>query len=170
MAQEQNEPQLNASNLLGEIVWLMSHSALHSEWPIGGIQQWIIPALLHKQFRIYRRNGKPVGYVAWAWLSKEAEERYILNTSSLQPKDWQSGERGWIIDYLAPFGGTREIVNDLKNGIFKDDVGRYLRVKPGEDTMQIRYVHGANAVTKHNPTVDLKAAEGHITCNNSDSI
>lgn len=160
---KQQDNTLNASNILGEIIWLMSHSELHREWPIGGIQQWVMPALLHKQFRVYRRNDKPFGYIAWAWLSKEVEERYILNTSTLHPKDWQSGRRGWIIDYLAPFGGTREIVRDLKNGIFKDDVGRYLRVKPGKDTMQIRYVHGANAVNKYNPTVDLKTAAKHFS-------
>lgn len=149
----------STTSLLGEIIWLMGHSELHRGWPIGGIQQWVYPAIINRQFRIYRRNGKPHGYISWAWMSEDVEQQYILNTGSLLPEGWKSGERGWIIDFIAPFGDTREIVHDLKYKVFKDDVGRYLRVRPGEDTMHIHYVHGANAVRKDNPTVDLKAAE-----------
>ena len=47
--------------------------------------------------------------------------------------------------------------------IFKDEVGRALRVKPDSDEMQIIYVHGAKAFAKSldealNPPVDLKGA------------
>lgn len=124
-------PISNAA-LLGEIIWLLSYSELHREWPIGSIQQWVFPALLHNQFRVYRRDGKPRGYVSWAWMSKEVEEAYVLNTANLEPADWKSGQRGWLIDYVAPFG----------------------------DTMHIRYLHGAKAIDKardwdNNPTVEL---------------
>lgn len=151
------------SAILGEVTWLLSHSTLHQEWPIGSIQQWVLPAVLHKQFRIYRQNGKPIGYVSWAWLSKDVEEAYVLNTSSLQPKDWKSGDRGWVIDFVTPFGSASRIARDLKTGIFKNDVGRSLRVRPGSDTIQIQYLHGANAVEKarnreFSPTVELASA------------
>lgn len=153
----------NAS-LLGEVAWILSYSELHREWPIGSIQQWVFPALLHKQFRIYRLNGKPRGYVSWAWMSKEVEEAYVLNTASLKPADWKSGNRGWIVDYVAPFGDARAIAKDLRNNIFANDVGRILRVKKGCDTMKISYIHGAKAVSKardwdNNPTVAITPAK-----------
>lgn len=159
---EAHSVQTNMS-MLGEVVWLMAHSELHRGWPIASIFQWVVPALMHKQCRLYRREGRPVAYVAWAYLSQEVEEAYVLNPKSLQPKDWKSGDRGWLIDWIAPFGDSATVMKDLREGIFSNEVGRALRVKPGSDEMQIIYVHGANAGARAhdpalNPPVDLEGA------------
>lgn len=149
--------------LMGEVVWLMAHSPLHKNWPISSIFQWVMPAFAHRQFRLYHRHGRPIAYVAWARMTKEVEEAYVLNPRSLNPKDWVGGDRGWIVDWIAPFGDSAFVMKDLREGIFKDEVGRALRVKPGSDEMQIIYVHGANAIAKAqdpdlNPVVDLQGA------------
>ncbi len=62
---------------------------------------------------------------------------------------------------MAPFGDVKDIAHDLKYNIFRNDVGRYFRIKQGSDTMQIRYFHGADAVAKskdpkHDPAVELQ--------------
>jgi cytolysin-activating lysine-acyltransferase len=149
--------------LLGEVMWLMAHSSIHRQWPIESLMQWVTPALLYRQCRVYRRQGKPIAYVSWAYMSKEVEEAYVLNPSGLQPKDWKSGDRLWLLDVLAPFGGSRAIARDLKNGVFTNSVGRALRVKPGKDEMRIVYLHGANALEQSrdhskSTTVDLAGA------------
>lgn len=158
-----SEPVPTNMSMLGEIVWLMAHSELHRDWPIASIFQWVAPALMHKQCRLYRRDNRPVAYVAWAHMSKDVEEAYVLNPKSLQPNDWKSGDRGWLVDWIAPFGDSAAVMQDLREGIFKDEVGRALRVKPGSDEMQIIYVHGVNANEKArdlklNPPVDLAGA------------
>lgn len=151
------------SSVLGEVVWLMAQSDLHKEWPLGSILQWVIPALLNNQYRLYRQGEKPIGYVSWALLSEEKEKQYALNPSSLEPKDWQSGDRLWLLDWVAPYGGTYAIAKDLKNNLFPNQVGRALRWKKDRDTMNIFYLHGKKALDlarDHvaNPTVDLGAA------------
>ncbi len=150
-----------AMAFLGEMVWLYSMSEMHKGWPIHSIHQWLMPAVFHSQFRVYHRGVKPVGLVTWAWMSQEVEEAYVRNVRSLQPKDWKSGDRGWILDYIAPFGDAFRIGEDLKNSVFANDMGRYLRVKEGSDTMKISYLHGVNRLkdaSNHslNPTVQLK--------------
>lgn len=162
---ENRSPDEGSSNmqLLGDVMWLMAHSPIHRKWPIESLMQWVTPALLHRQCRVYRNRGKPIAYVSWAYLSKEVEEAYVINPSGLQPKDWKSGDRIWLLDVLAPFGGSRAIARDLKNGIFRDCVGRALRVKPGKDEMRIVYLHGANAIEQSrdhskSTTVDLPGA------------
>lgn len=157
------QPPPTNMSMLGDVVWLMAHSKLHKEWPMVSIFQWVVPALVHKQCRLYRRDGRPVAYVAWARMSKEVEEAYVLNPRSLNPKDWTSGDRGWLVDWIAPFGDSAMVMQDLREGLFKDEVGRALRVKPNSDEMQIIYIHGANAVAKAqdpnlNPPVDLEGA------------
>lgn len=154
------DASIPSAAVLGEMCWLYSQSPLHQGWPMISIQQWLLPALMHKQYRIYHQGAKPVGFVTWAWLSQEVETAYVRNTRSLQPKDWKSGDRGWILDYVAPFGDAKRIASDLKTNIFKDDVGRFLRTRKGSDVVKIMYVHGANAIDKArdwdaNPTVKL---------------
>lgn len=151
-----------ASGVLGEMVWLYSMSKLHRTWAIGSIQQWLMPAIYHKQYRLYHKNKRPVGLVTWGWLSAEVETAYVRNPRGLQPKDWQSGDRGWMLDFVAPFGDALRIGHDLKHNVFANNVGRFLRVKDGSDTMNITYIHGAKAIAKaqdwnNNPTVDLGA-------------
>ena len=162
------EEGLPSSAVLGEMVWLYSMSEMHRDWPMGSIHQWLLPAIMHKQFRLYHEGRKPVGLVTWARMSEEAEAAYVRNPRSLQPKDWKSGDRGWLLDYIAPFGDALRIGEDLKTTIFAGKMGRYLRVKPGSDTMKISYLHGVNRLkdasdhTK-NPTVDLGPLEGPRT-------
>jgi cytolysin-activating lysine-acyltransferase len=154
--------QGDSSNMevLGQVMWLMSQSTLHRRWHIESLFQWIIPALMHKQFRVYTRQQKPVAYVSWARLSESKESAYVLNPRGLQPVDWQSGDRIWVVDLISPFNATREVYADLRNNVFRNDVGRALRVKPGSDEMRIIYIHGSDAVHKardrvRNPTVDI---------------
>lgn len=147
--------------ILGEMCWLYSQSRVHQNWPMISLQKWLLPAILAQQMRIYRHDGRPHAFVTWAKLSKEVEEAYVRNTGSLQPKDWRSGGRIWLIDLIAPFGGMRHIAHDLKHNVFPDSVGRFLRVKQGNDTLRIFYVHGAEALAKardpiQNPTVNLR--------------
>lgn len=159
----QTDSAANISNMevMGQVAWLMTQSPLHRKWAIASLLQWVLPALLNKQYRVYSRNGKPVAYVSWAWLSQEKETAYALNPRCLQPVDWKSGSRLWIVDLVSPFGATKEVIQDLRRNIFRDEVGRALRVKPGSEEMRIWYLHGADAVEKsrdweRSPTVQLQ--------------
>lgn len=165
MALEKNEgAQVTGSpsstGVLGDMVWLYSMSELHRTWPIHSIQQWLLPALKHKQYRIYHKGRKPVGLVTWAKMSADVETAYVLNTRSLTPDGWTSGDRNWIVDFIAPFGDALRIGHDLRTHVFPNDVGRILQFKKDSDTMKIAYIHGVKAVAKardwdQNPTVDL---------------
>ncbi len=150
-------------SMLGEVAWLMAHSPLHRGWPLESLLQWVVPALALKQCRAYHCGQRPVAYVSWAWLSKDAEEAYVLNPRSLQPANWKCGERLWLIDLIAPFGDAAAVVRDLRSGLFRDEVARALRVKPGADQMRIIYLHGIDAASKARdesryPAVDLEGA------------
>lgn len=40
----------------------------------------------------------------WAYLSPQAERKYLTG-GILDPNDWQSGNKLWIIDLIAPYPG-----------------------------------------------------------------
>ena len=54
------------SHLLGEITWLMTQSPLHKAMQIGDIEWLAMPALIHRQFYIFRDGDRPVGLALWA--------------------------------------------------------------------------------------------------------
>src|SRR6185369_8918560 len=86
------------SEVLGDIVFLMMHSELHRKWPIAVLERNVMPALQHNQYRLYKKNDRPIGYVSMALLSDEVERRYLLGGYHLQPQDWASGKNIWMID------------------------------------------------------------------------
>lgn len=158
----------NGLAMLGEVAWLLAHSTLHRAWPLDSLLQWVAPALALKQCRVYHRDERPVAYVSWARLAKPVEEAYALNPRSLRPADWNSGDRLWVIDLVAPFGDGTAVLRDLRAGLFRNEVVRALRVRPGSDEMRIIYLHGLDAAAKArdtalNPPVDLEGAVRRCT-------
>ena len=54
------------SEVLGEIVWLMSQSPLHKQFFISDLEWFVMTPVLLQQFRIFYAQTKPVGLVLWA--------------------------------------------------------------------------------------------------------
>jgi cytolysin-activating lysine-acyltransferase len=67
-----------------------------------------------------------MGVVFWGHVSDEVEERLKTGTSRLRPQDWKSGDRLWVVEVIAPFGGAEEMVRDLKAKVFKDREVKFL--------------------------------------------
>jgi cytolysin-activating lysine-acyltransferase len=95
--------------VLGEIVRLMLASDLHRRWPLELIERYVVPALHHQQFRLYRDGERVIGYVSWAWLSQDVEDRYLKGGYALTLEDWKSGELPWIIDFVTPHGHMAQV-------------------------------------------------------------
>lgn len=118
-------------SIFGSISWLMLHSPAHRHFFIADYEWLVLPALMSKQFRIIRQDNKPVAYVSWAFLDEGAEERISTGNKmpKLAPHEWQSGDRPWVIDIIAPFGGAKEILQKLNETEFKDKDVKILRLR-----------------------------------------
>ena len=150
MDQEQSEavrPPITVSHLLGEITWLLTQSPLHRELSIGSLEWLIMPALIHRQFYIFRDGEKPIGLALWARCNAGTEAK--LERGPLEPEnqlnlgDWQSGERIWLVDLVAPFASAgnkqREIMlADLISGPLAGQEFRFHQTDPvtGERKVQ----------------------------------
>ena len=130
--------------LIGEITTLLMCSNLHRKYFVDDIGTEFIPPINLNQFRLYKKNTEPIALVTWAFLTKELEEKYATGDYSLRPKDWNAGDRGWIIDFLAPFGHAKEVIKDLKNNIFPDNRGKAVRVDANGKIKSIYTLHGRN--------------------------
>lgn len=95
---------------LGSAVWLWMHSAGHRDAPLKVLPAVLLPAIKTGQFVLATDAGKPVFYLSWASFIEEAEARYLSNLPEHMPDaDWASGDRAWLLDWVAPFGHTRTL-------------------------------------------------------------
>ena len=106
------------AQMLGEIVWLMSQSPVHKQLFIGDLEWFCMPAILLEQFRIFYGPQAPAAVALWASVSDETQDRLMAGGYKLRPDEWKNGEHLWLIELVAPFGATDEIMADLEASIF----------------------------------------------------
>src|SRR5712691_6083537 len=119
------------SEVLGEIVWLMSQSPLHKQFFISDLEWFVMTPVLLQQFRLFYDQTKPIGVAFWATVNDEVEQRLAAGTTRLRPQDWKSGERLWVVEVIAPFGGAEVMVKDLKAKVFPTREMKFLAVGVG---------------------------------------
>lgn len=104
--------------ILGHVVWLMSQSSKHKHLTLIDMDWLVVPALLHRQFKLYRLDGKPFAYASWAYLSPDVLERLRDDEKRLGAGEWTSGDNARLVDVVASFGGTEGIVKGLNYKVF----------------------------------------------------
>ena len=135
------------SHVLGEMTWLLTQSQLHRAFSIGDLEWLIMPALIHQQFYLFRDGDRPVGLALWAKCGNIAEAK--LQKGMLEPEyrltldEWNSGDRIWLVDLVAPFANSenkqRELmIADLIAGPLKGKAFNFHQTDPatGKRTVQ----------------------------------
>src|SRR3546814_5045012 len=93
------------------MTWLLSQSPIHKVLAIGDLEWLVMPALVHRQFYIFREGEKPVGLALWASCNEAAEKK--LDRGLIEPEnrltleEWTSGDRIWLVDLVADRKSTR---------------------------------------------------------------
>ncbi len=95
------------------------------------------PALL-QQFRLFYAKDRPIGVVLWATVNDEVAERLAAGTTRLRPQDWKSGDKLWVVEVIAPFGGAEEMIKDLKEKVFPNRPIHFVAVtKDGKKDVRV---------------------------------
>lgn len=104
--------------LLGPVVWLYMHASSHKHLFLTDVEWMIIPPMALNQYKLYMKEEAPLAYASWAFVDEETEKRLLSGRVRLAPKDWKSGERLWLIDLVAPFGGGKDVLKDIRDNVF----------------------------------------------------
>ena len=137
------DSNLNDAEVLGSAVWLWMHSELHRNAPLHLLSAQLLPAIKSRQFVLARENGAPVFYMSLARFSAEAEERHIKNPPHhMALEDWTSGERAWILNWVAPFGHTWRIKRLLAQSLFPGWTMKSLYHRDEKTGRRIMTFHG----------------------------
>jgi cytolysin-activating lysine-acyltransferase len=137
------------SHLLGEMTWLLSQSPLHRVLAIGDLEWLVMPALIHRQFYLFRDGDRPVGLALWAKCDAAGEAKLqkgmIEPENRLTPDQWVAGDRIWLVDLIAPFADAtnrhREVMlADLMTGPLHGQAFSFHVTDPATGTRTVQQV------------------------------
>lgn len=129
--QATSSPISQPLQMIGSITHLMLSSPLHRKYKVSSITERFVPGLVHNQFRYYEIDGNPIGFVNWAWLTDEVEQKFLKGKYVLKLDEWKAGNNLWFPEFIAPFGHARLIIKDLRSNIFpKGTPAKSLKINP----------------------------------------
>lgn len=112
---------VSGARSLGYVCMIMCMCRRYSGFQLVNIKCWLEPAIAHNQIMFcFDRIGNPVGYVTWAYLAPDSENRllhdpkFLLNFS-----EWNEGGNTWIIDFCFPRGGVLSAAKMVKKHLSK---------------------------------------------------
>lgn len=167
-APDASQPPPTVSHMLGEMTWLLTQSPMHRTLAIGDLEWLVMPALIHRQFYVFRDGDKPVGLALWAKCRPEAEaklERGMIEPENrLSLEEWVSGDTIWLVDLIAPFADEanrqREImIADLISGPLKGREFKFHVTDPATGERTVRTV-AADAGERLKEAIEAAAAGG----------
>lgn len=134
---------IDEAQVLGSAVWLWMHSAAHRDAPLHSLSTLLLPAIKLRQFILISEAGRPVFFLSWLNLSAEAEARYLREPAVCLPSaDWDSGDRLWINDWVAPFGHTRRVSGLLRRRLWPGRIFRSLYHRGDERGLRVMNFQG----------------------------
>jgi len=102
-------PPKTVSQVLGEMIWLLTQSPRHKTISLGDLEWLLMPAILLRQFRIFYKGEQPVGVALWALADDLVAKRIDAGEKRLSTVEWKSGSNMRIVELVAPFGGEAEM-------------------------------------------------------------
>lgn len=155
---------------LGQIVWVLSQSAMHKELRLKDLEWSMMPPILHEQFRLFsfgplaslddvgpevlRKSGftkeglqnMPLGVAVWAKVSESVEQK-LERGEHLTLDEWKSGDRVWLVELISPFANTGNkllevMLMDLIKGPFANTAFSVHRTDPATGIRNKVYMDG----------------------------
>jgi len=106
---------------LGGAMWLFMKSPAYQSLTVAEVRERLVAPIRFDQCRIYWARRLPFAWISFALVTPEVEARFLNEESAtigkspaLELHEWNRGDRLWIIDFIAPFGGARAVVANLR--------------------------------------------------------
>ncbi|PHM38645.1 hemolysin-activating lysine-acyltransferase HlyC [Xenorhabdus mauleonii] len=123
----------NETEMLGAATWLWMQSPLHQNAPLIALSTLLLPVIKAEQYVLVAHNGQPVFYLSYAFFDEENEHRYLTQDDNARLyQQVNSGNRLWFLEWMTPFGHSRDMANLLRREIFPYHCYRALYHKGSE--------------------------------------
>jgi cytolysin-activating lysine-acyltransferase len=88
-------------SLVSRVITLMLDSEAYLYDSLYNLKKLLIAPIYKDQAFVVVENSKVTAYASWAWLTEEAEQRFIAG-QGLEVTDWSAGDRLWLVDVISP--------------------------------------------------------------------
>lgn len=133
---------------IGAAIELLAHSNYHQDFNLNFyLHTQIYPPIKYEQIFIYYSDeGKAIALVTAAWVSDKTLKEITSSAQRiLNESEWQGGEYLLFNDFIAPYGDTRSVLNDLRRNVFHEINTAYSVRKRKDGTIRkINVWWGAN--------------------------
>ncbi|MCW8907153.1 MAG: toxin-activating lysine-acyltransferase [Sedimenticola sp.] len=134
---------VNQVEVLGATVWLWLHSDRHRPLALQQLNRMLLPVIKRGQYVLAYEGMKPVFFASWACFDAAAEQRYLADPDRLfDAADWDSGDRFWAIDWVAPFGHSHRLRYLLDEDLLSRTCSRILCRNAGGARTRVLQHHG----------------------------
>jgi len=160
---------------LGAAVWLWMHDPRHRRESLQDMEHRLLAPIEAGQYLLARQRRaassaidapqRPMALLLFARFDEKAESRYLAAPSQkIAMRDWQSGDRLWLIHWVAPFGHTTNL---------REPVMRLLAGREAKSFCQPRQGTGTSARTRillwqrtltRSGSVELGATGNDVPC------
>jgi hemolysin-activating ACP:hemolysin acyltransferase len=131
-----SDADIRQDQMLGAIVRLMSQSGFHARMTVHQAVDRLRMPICLGQVKVYFNDfGQCMGYLTWAYLTPDVENRVMAGgqNSVLQDFEWNEGRSLWVMDLLVPGGAIRDILVDMRDHLFSTSgTATYFRYKNGK--------------------------------------
>jgi cytolysin-activating lysine-acyltransferase len=106
-------------NTVLDCLYLFNKSDDHRLYTLAEFNSYCLFPILHKKARLFYENDKPIGFVSWAWLSKEEATEFLSEMWIPGEEVWKRPDivddqhQLWGIDFIAPFGHTTKVMRSM---------------------------------------------------------
>ena len=136
---------MNKRKDLEEAIKLYKDQPIWKHMTNKELANYLIPSIALDQYHLfkYETTGVAYAFTNWAFLSKEAEERF-KKTGVVEKFDWDSGNNVWHIDTINTHKGK---IND----IYKWTAYNFLKILPEDTEINwIRLTKSGNKIKRIN--------------------
>ncbi|WP_175804332.1 toxin-activating lysine-acyltransferase [Burkholderia cenocepacia] len=100
---------------LGCVTSLMLAQPVVSNRDLVRLNAWILPAIELRQIKVFfGANGKPVGFVTWAFLSDDVVRTVEGGGFISHLSEWNEGRDLWVIDLSIRRGGLAGVFRFIR--------------------------------------------------------
>lgn len=94
---------------------LLEDAPVQQQYPLRVLYMRLWPAMQHQHYELMWRDGHPVAYVNWAWLTHATSHTYRDTQCMLTETDWTAGEQLWFMEIIAQKGTLLPLLQTLSH-------------------------------------------------------
>ena len=110
---------MQGRNTVLDCLYLFNKSEDHRLYTLAEFNSYCLFPIIYKKARLFYDGNHPIGFVSWAWLTKEEASEFLSETWAPDEAVWKRPDviddryHLWGMDFIAPYGHTTKVMRGM---------------------------------------------------------